>query len=304
MRYLAVHDDLKGVPGVIKGMGMRLNAGSTGVATDITMEVVISTAITTSATIDATFDNNHGTDKATVVPANSLFQFAAYPAVTRGPAPFTYQVPFNNPFPFVGAGPICWEFRIASRTNATAFSLDAGSGTFSFFSQAIGLGCLATGRTVRAATTAALSAANLTVSVTNFAAGGIGLAVIGFNDVNWSGIPLPLLVPGSDTAPSGACNIWSDMILMQAFVASATGAGSSVFAAVPASPAWLGLRAYSWGLGIDAAANPLGVVTTNYRELNWGDALPVLARRNYAFNNVNAPTGSVDATGIIVEFVY
>jgi hypothetical protein len=108
MRYLAVHDDLKGVPGVIKGMGMRLNAGSTGVATDITMEVVISTAITTSATIDATFDNNHGTDKATVVPANSLFQFAAYPAVTRGPAPFTYQVPFNNPFPFVGAGPICW----------------------------------------------------------------------------------------------------------------------------------------------------------------------------------------------------
>jgi hypothetical protein len=253
--------------------------------------------------MSTTFDLNHGTDKMSVVPASSPFNYPAYPATPRGPAPFFFRVPFNTPFPFTGTGPLCWELRIASRTNTSSFSHDAGGGAYTFYTQALGTGCTSTGRTALAATTASLSGSNLTVSASQLAANAVAIAVLGFNDTAWSGIPLPLLVPGTTGAPSGPCHVWSDMTVLQVFVASAAGSGSSIIPAVPASPTWVGLRAYSWVLALDAPANPLGVVTTNYRELNWGDGLVVGCRRLYAFNNVSAPTGTLSATAVVVEFL-
>lgn len=239
-----------------------------------------------------------------MVPANTPFNYPAFPAIPRGPAPFFYRVPFTNPFPFTGSGPLCWEFRIASRTNTTTFSHDAGGGAFSFFSQPLGAGCTATGRMSPATTTAALSGSNLTVGATQLAANAVAIGALGFSESNWMGIPLPFLVPGSTGAPSGPCNVWSGLTLLQGFLASAAGAGSTVFATVPASPQWVGLRAFSWVLALDPQANPLGVVTTNYRENNWGDGLVVGTKRLYAFNMVAAPTGSLDTVAIVVEFVF
>ena len=131
----------------------------------------------------------------------------------------------------------------------------------------------------------------------------MAIAVLGFDDTTWSGIPLPLLIPGSTGAPSGPCHVWSDMTILQVFTANAAGSGSSIIPAVPASPTWFGLRAYSWVLALDAPANPLGVVTTSYRELTWGDGLSIGSRRLYAFNNASLPTGSLDSTAVIVEFL-
>jgi hypothetical protein len=185
-----------------------------------------------------------------------------------------------------------------------AFSHDAGGGAFTLTTQALGAGCIATGRTAAAATTSSLSGSNLTVSASQLEANTTAMGVIGFSETTWLGIPLPLLIPQSTGAPSGACNVWSDMTLVQVFTASATGAGSTVFPAVPASTQWLGLKAFTWVLALDTAANPLGLVTTNYRQIEWGDGAVVGTRRLYAFNNVSAPTGSADTTAVVVEFVF
>ncbi|MCC6671943.1 MAG: hypothetical protein IT458_12850 [Planctomycetes bacterium] len=265
----------------------------------------ISTAATPAVTATTTFDTNHGADKATVVPASSVFNFGVYPPVTPGPTPFVFKVPFTTPFAFAGAGGIAWEMLIASRTNTTAFSLDAASGVFNLVGVSFGTGCLASGKTSAASVSSSYSTTtgNLTLNAANFANSAPGALVLGINNQVWNGLPLPFDIPGTTGGSSGTCRVYADYLFDIPLMASATGA-MSIATPVAINPSTLGVFFYHWAFGLDAAANSLGVISSNARYTGLGDGTTIGGCRVYAFNNVAATTGSRDSTTLITEFTY
>jgi hypothetical protein len=231
----------------------------------------MSTAVTTSSTISTTFDNNHGADKTQVI-TNKQFNVPASDPDNL-PHKFDVSFPFDVGFPFAGQGSLCWELQVTART--VSITVDYFSGmnanpNLAILSlTALKPGCLATGRATRMGATAATVAmgwpsgtGTLRVTGTNALDSGLVITAVGTSNTNWSGIPLPFLIPGSDTAPSGACNLYNDVFLLQVTVASTAGA-TTTDVPVPATPALHGLVVRSQNWCIDAMANPIGVVTSN-----------------------------------------
>jgi hypothetical protein len=275
-RYVQVHDDVPVM--VVSRLSFRhdgtSSASGTGVihpAHAVTMDAWLSMAATTSATIVAAFDGNHGANKTQVVTGRQYNHPASIPAEI--PQPFLLDYPLDVPFPFTG-GSLCWEAHVTARVpQSTSIPHDAVS--MSSVSANPGLqvdtaftGCISTGRTVpmRADGSSAMSwpvaTGTLTVTVKDAQANGVILHVLGFRKTNWAGIPLPFLLPGSATAPSGPCHLYADVWVIQARQASATG-DATLTLPVPATPDLNGLVAYSQVWGVDAQANPIGITMSN-----------------------------------------
>jgi hypothetical protein len=99
-------------------------------------------------------------------------------------------------------------------------------------------------------------------------ANSVVLVLVGTSSSSFSGIPLPFLVPGSGGGISGACNLYTNIVLT--FAAATTSAGSStVSVPVPATPDLNGLRTFEQILAFDPAANPVGVALSNGVNHNW-----------------------------------
>ena len=306
MRYQAIHDDMQGQGGLIKGLSFRLDENATSVATSIVMEVRISTATSAGASASTTFDMNHGADRVTAVPANTPFHFGALPRVTPGPTPFLFHVPFTTHFPFAGAAGITWEMLIASRTNTASFPLDAAlAGAFHLAGVSFGAGCLASGRLALASASSSYNATTqmLTLTAANLTAGAAGVLVLGVDHANWGPVALPFDLPHTTGHPSGTCRVHNDLVLGVPVTASTAGELSLTTPLVTGAGT-LGARLFHYGATVDSAANALGLVTSGGRLTAFGDGQAIGGCRVFAFNDVNANTGSKDATLVVTRFQY
>jgi hypothetical protein len=301
-RYMQIHDDLQGPARAIKGMSFRRNAQSAAnPAYSVTLDVWCSTAASTSGSASTTFDANHGANKVQVI-TNKGFNF---PATVLGNVPmdFTFDVPFDATYPFLGTGPLCLEIQKTARTNTGSSFLDAASGTAGNANPPLqfasyGTGCMVTGTnanlTARGASamTWATNTGILRVNGSSGPPNGLVIVFLGFsNQQAFGSVPLPFLIPGSAAAPSGPCHLYADMTLITAAATSATGTSSTDFP-FPATPDLNGIRTFAQILAVDPAANPVGIVTSNGVNHNivapYG---PIPGCRIYASGNLG-PTGT------------
>lgn len=268
-RYAQIHDDVNGPVAVNMISTRRAPATSATAGGTANVDLWVSTAATSSATPNIMFDLNHGADKAQVI-TNKAINIAT---ATADALPGNYDVvmPFDTPFPFT-SGSLCWEVHVLSRTasvtndNFSTASTNPALGVHSLTT--FRPGCIATGRTARQSATGssvmtwASGTGILRITGSNAAANAIIITAVGTSNTSWGGIPLPFLIPGSDTAPSGSCFLYNDAFLFQAGLASATGA-STTDVAIPATPNLHGLTTRTQNYSIDAPANPIGIVTSN-----------------------------------------
>ncbi len=267
-RFAQVHDDAR--PGVVTGLAFRHNLATvTYPSHSITTDIWVSTAITTSATVSTTFDNNHGLDKFQVATARTYNHPASDPNCV--PGPFVLSYPFDVPFVFAGGAPLCWEAQVTAKTQTSSITHDAvtpNSTNPSLQVGRFGVGCLATGRTAAmgaTGTSASMSWAGgtgiLRVTGTNAAANAPLVMILGTSKANWGSIPLPFELPGTGTAPSGSCYVYTDILASFANVASATGA-STTDVPIPLANHMNGTVTRSQIVAVDIGANLWNVVTS------------------------------------------
>ena len=315
-RYAQIHDDLAGTPRLIKGLSFRRDGTQTVVTLylpySVTLDLWCSTATTTAATPSTSFDQNHGADKSRVITARNF----NFPQTDHSfvPNPFVYDVPFDIPFIFVGARSLCWEVHKTAATNSAAYFLDAASGAQGHANPPLaisrfGAGCRlsATNAPMSADSSAVMSwpsgSGNLTVTGTAGPLSGFVIVVLGLRETTAFGgsIPLPFLIPGSGGAPSGPCHLYTDVLLVTASVTTATGA-STTPVPVPATPDLNGLRTFAQIWAFDAAANPLGVVTSNAVNHNFVAPYPTIpVARIYLPGNLGAVGTAAAHIGLITR---
>lgn len=316
-RYLQVHDQLPAA--TLHGLAFRYEANN-GLQPgfSVTLDAWVSTAATTAATTSTVFANNHGPDKIQVVnnrtlvmPANDPFQL---------PSPFSLDVAFDPgvSFAFAGGGAgLCWEILVTSHTNTSGALADAVFALSSFASNPppagtrAGSGCKATGRTQpmsavpgNSPMTWSTGSGNLRVNSTQLQSNGAIAWVTGTNIATWSGLPLPLAIPTSVGAPSGTCTVYTDAAALTLATASGNGTATLTipFAAVPALH---GVLVYTQVLGLDAAANPFGMTTSNLvaQQVVAPYALPLGISRVYQLGGASGVV-TLETSGVLVTKFY
>jgi hypothetical protein len=311
-RALQIHDDVGGRAMRIGSMSFRRTGQSTTLYQpfSITVDVWCSTAVTNSTAPNTLFDSNHGNDKLRVV-TNKVINF---PQTEHAfvPSDFVYTIPFDSAFLYAGTGPLCWEVQLTARTNPAEYNMDAITQGPNLnppkYASRYGVGCVHTGRanSMGAAGGSSMNwgmgTGTLSIAGTEGPANGIVLVVLGFSSASFAGLPLPFLVPGSATSPSGSCHLYSSVNLI--FAASTDQAGASTTnVPVPATLDLHALRSFEQIWALDAAANPTGLVTSNGVNHNWvAPFATVPVARVYASGNLG-PTGlSNTAYGVVMRF--
>jgi len=274
-RYSQVHDDVPAM--VILGMSFRHNATATVYPVhSVTMDAWVSTAVTTAATMSTTFANNHGLDKIQVVTNRTYTHPVSNPFDL--PGPFVLDYPFDVPFGFGGGGAsLCWEVHVTAKTQTGSIIYDSVTSTATtainptnpaMAAVRVGDGCIATGRTVAmlanpgSSMNWAAPTAMMVVLGTHLQVNGIVFFTIGMDNTNWNGTPLPVVIPTSTGAPSGPCTVYADILASTLAIANSTGSASITYT-FPALPGFHGLTFSSQIWGLDLAANPFGVTTSN-----------------------------------------
>jgi hypothetical protein len=314
IRYVGIHDDLQGTPLLIKGMSMRRNGTSTTPiypAYTITLDAWCSLAATTSTTPNTTFDNNHGSNKMQVV-TNKTFNF---PQADYGfvPSPFLHSVVFDTPYPYLASAPLCWEVQRTAITLAASIFHDGATNSANtnppMAFTPFGTGCKVSSQNVAMTATGSAvmswpsGTGTLTVSGQSGPANSVVLVIMGTSSERFSGIPLPFLIPGSGGAPSGPCNLYTNIVL--GFAATTTSAGTSLTnIPVPATPDLNGLRTFEQIVALDPAANPLGVALSNGVNHNWiaPYQLPLVARVYLLGSLAPVASGVTANYGLVIRF--
>lgn len=295
-RFSQLHDDVPAI--TINSLTFRHNATTvTYPSHSITCDGWMSTAPSASGSASTTFDNNHGTDKVQVIINRTYNHPASDPRCVPGDWLLSY--PLDVPFTFGGTpATLCWEVQVTAKTQTTSITHDAfGTSTNPALQVGRGgVGCLATGRTVAMSATGTSSmswstnSGTLTLNGTNGPANAPAFHVLGTDKNNWFGLPLPFELPGTNTAPSGSCYIYTDVLASFPVTASSTGAMTSAVP-VPATQNLNGLTTFSQFWAIDTAANSWGIVTTPGVAHNWvAPPQPAIASRIYL-------SGSLGLTG-------
>ena len=272
-RFLQILEELQGSPRTINAVSLRRDGANPGTAQSpahsVLANIFVSSAVRGANTPDAIFDNNHGGDKAQV----GAFHLISLPAVDykgfRGP--FDYRFPFAQPFSFAGTAPLCVEYQITSRTTNVTINYDWASGTNTnpgASTRSFGTGCKATGRT-SAMTITGSSSGNWAQNSMSFSWSGsqmtpnsVGFLALGFDNTNWAGLPLPFELPGTASAPSGACRIYTSVLLSIPALTTASGGLSANFG-FNVNTSFNGASMFSQYMLPDVAANPWGFVLSN-----------------------------------------
>jgi len=272
-RYLQIHDDLMGTARVFRGFAVRPDGLFPGTATasyTLTLSMWMSSASRRADNIRPVFEDNHGADKTRVID-NRTFSLPGRGVPGAMPRGFANPILLDTVFAHPGTSGLTWEVEtLATTIGGVSVFHDAAAGsdanpipqnTF------VGTGCRATGRgsafTLNRTATFNWPAGmgTITVSGSNAPASAPVVAVLGASDTTWNGIPLPFLIPGSDTNPSGPCHVYTDVQAM--LFTSATAAGS-----VPTTPMPVGLHQGLHGLNLIAqlwaldASAAFGLVTS------------------------------------------
>lgn len=308
-RFSQVHDDTPG--GVISGLAFRHNLTTvTYAAHSITCDIWVSTAVTTSAAVSTTFDNNHGLDKFQVVTNRTYNHPASDP--NCAPGAFLLQYPFDTPFVFPGGASFCWEAQVTAKTqtsNVTHDAVTANSTNPSLQVGRFGVGCLATGRTTAMGASGGSTSMSwaggtgtLRVTGTNAPANAPLALALGTSKTNWLGIPLPFELPGTNSAPSGSCFVYTDILATFPGTASATGASTNDVP-VPLAPHMNGLTTRSQIVAIDIGANTWNVVTSPVVLHNFAAPTPpTVGARIYASGSLNATGTASQSSWLVTQF--
>ena len=311
-RYLQVHDDVPGSAQMIKGMAVRRDSLTAGAYQpySITLNAWVSTAATPSTTPSATFATNHGPNKVQVL----AFKLLNFPATTQAPplpGAFVYDIPFSTPFSHPGTGGLAWEVQILGMSGVQDIQHDAVSSLNpnpALTQINYGRGCKGTGRTTpmtiqaSSAMSWANGTGNLTVSGFTAPANAPAMFVFGINSKSFLGIPLPFRIPGSDTNPSGPCDILTDMILTIPAFSSATGAVSPLALPVPATTEYAGATVFTQIWAVDPPA-ALGLATSDAAASHWVAPYTAVKVGRVSSSNNASLTGTPAATnGLVVRF--
>lgn len=276
-RYQQVHDDMVGTPRTVNSLTFRLSDSESTAAINLQATVYLSEAAAGigSTNLSTTFDANHGANKATV--ANAVF--FNFPAATYDagrdlwPRAFTHRMLFPTPFAYSGARPLVWEIQTLSRQNLGARGrLDAASGATANPNPWF---VLYTERTCRTGTGQNAVVLNYGDTV-NWSSGNIAIslgaryllpnqsavALLGLSNQTFAGLPLPYVLPGSTTAPSGTCLLAASGELQ--LPGSSSGTGTFSFNTnLPVLANANGRRFFMQVAGLAPAANPTGIVTSD-----------------------------------------
>lgn len=267
-RMLQIHEGLAAGP--VAALAFRRDGNTTGdlPAMSVILSMSMSTAVTTAAAPDRTYDNNHGGDRRSVLAA----QLVQLPAVAYAgfAHPFDYRIPLPTPYAHAG-GALCFDLQVVSRSSSASLWLDAVAGANTNpggDTRSIGLGCRVAASRPRAALNASFQS-NWTQSTIGFAYSGSSLPMsqlavltLGSSITTWGSLALPVELPGTATAPSGACSVYADVALTVPQFTSSTGSLSATVA-IPAHPSLRGRDVYSQVIVPEAAANSFGLVLTN-----------------------------------------
>jgi hypothetical protein len=288
-RYQQIHDDMAGSPHVILGMAVRRKeVGTAWPALSPTLQVDLSTAATGSQTATSNFASNHGMDRTVVMVARQV-NFPAVNAPTNGlPAPFTYVMMFDQPFIFLGQGSLCWEVLMSANNYAggTTLNLDLAQNGLAR-NQVYGQGC-------RGALSGTYAAPNLDQTATGLAANSVAILMVGYNNQQFAGVPLPL-----DLTPAGApgCSLYLAPIL---FLVAPTNASGTATFSLDTTGAPTDVAVQLQVLAPDTG-NALGLVLTNALF-----ATPLMTRtfmRNWNANVASA-TGSLQIVyALVTDFL-
>lgn len=125
VRYQEIHDQLAGSSRSINSISLRRTADMVTIpAFKATCSMRLSTATNQAAKISSSFANNTGPDVSTVIKTRSI----SFPEnVPAGPGilpAFSYTLPTDQPFAFMGKGPLCLELLVTTHTNRTPFKFD------------------------------------------------------------------------------------------------------------------------------------------------------------------------------------
>jgi hypothetical protein len=313
-RVLQIHDGLPA--GSIRGIAFRLDSTQTAAVAGFSafVEVHMSTAATTPGAPNATFDANHGIDRTVVLPPRVV----QFPAVEHGvlPRPFTHVLTFTTPFQYSASGPLCWEIRITSRSTTASFSVDhaVANGNPAPVATIFGTGCAVSGSTQRMALNgsgfATWSAGTMQFNYlgASLPPSSVVFLNFGVSTTSFSGLPLPFELPGSASAPSGACTVYHDIVGQLPVFTTASGSlvgGTNL--AITVGPALHGASLFSQVMALDSTANAFGVVTSNAVQHHIVAPLPTGTVGVGMVDRIGSslPTGTVTANrGAVVRFDY
>jgi hypothetical protein len=312
-RYLEIHTDMQGSPITINKITYRRDGGSVNTTTmaayTILCDVFLSTAATTASAPSATFDNNHGANKQQVL----SFGLVQFPVTQPGvmPRPWEYPIPLTTAYAHAGAGPLCTELRISSRTNTGTNYLDWTTGANTNPApdyRTFGTGCryTATGSrvTISGGSSATWAQSSVTLSMygANVKANTLAYMSIGISDEFLGGIPLPFELPGTSAGPSGPCNIYNDILITIPTLANASGQ-TTVNLGLGVSPGYNGLSLFSQLISLDPAANNWGIVLSNGLQHHIIAPFTTGAVGEVYNNNGVGATGTVRANaGLVTKF--
>lgn len=274
-RILQVHDDLKGTARTLSSFAFRRDAGLNSPLYDylpytVICDIFASTAATSAATVNANFDSNHGSNKTQV----STFGITNFPATKHRGAgqPFEYRILFGTPYAFDGANGLCLEVRFNSKTNTGNAYMDFQNLTVDAnppaYTEYTGTGCKTTGSNtpmfLQGGSTPNWPSNSLSLSWsgTSLPKSSLVYLCLGGSDTTWGALPLPLPLPGTNSAPSGTCTVYCDWSVVIPVTSSATGSLTQSFG-FPANTSYNGQSVYSQVAALDSAANFIGLVTTN-----------------------------------------
>lgn len=277
-RTLQIHEDVVRSARPIVAIAFRRDGArrETFAAHTLGLSLSMSEGTTTAAAPDPIFDNNHGGNR-TVVVAQRQISYPPSAPVHSLPAPFTYEIPLDVPFAYTfrHTGPLVWDMVTQSPTSSStrpAFDLINTLGdpnppmaTFEF-----GTGCLATGRLVPMGTAAGQAEnwpagiVRMTMGGTNGPASAPAAVMVGLSNVALGALPLPFVLPGSTTAPSGPCTIYNDALLTVPLATNSNGSAATILD-LAISPALHGGMLFNQLIAMDLPANPMGLVTSSAR---------------------------------------
>lgn len=311
---LQIYDELQGTPRTIRAVSFRRDGEvdpSAWTQGAWLVNVFCSTSKKTAATPSSVFAENHGTDKTKV----SSFSFIQLPASTfvGSVAPFEFRVPFTQPFAFGGNGPLCVEIQVVSRTQNNTYYFDYAYGQSANPyppMRSFGTGCKVTGQTspmtLQASASPNWPAGTMTLGYTGYYLPNSALVTIGLglDDQSIQGLPLPLTLPGTGSAPSGPCIIYHDFVVTFPALSSATGTMSTNFG-FPVNPFYNGVDLYAQVVALDIAANPFGVTLSNATQHHLVSPFGVIPVGTVYSDTTLGPTGTVLANqGYVAKIEY
>lgn len=103
---------------------------------------------------------------------------------------------------------------------------------------------------------------NFSLGARNLLPNQLSVAILGLSNTSYAGLPLPLLLPGSATAPSGPCFLAASLDLEFPGLSNASGVFSFA-SSMPLAANANGRRFFLQTASLAPTANPTGVVTSD-----------------------------------------